>query len=232
MYKLILNIHVISGLVAILSGFMALFAKKGLWVHRKAGFVFFVTMSITGAGAAYLGYYAPIKDMGDVLGGLMTVYLVTTAWMTVKRKEGQIGYFEYGAFLTACLGAASGFLINYKTVQNEADVHRQLASIIFTGFIVIAALLDLRVILVKGLYGAQRMARHVWRMCMGMFIAAGSFFLGQMQVFPEWMQRIEIVSIPVIILLLTMIYWLARVWFTGLYRKKFKKTIPHSKLNR
>lgn len=223
MYQLILTIHVVSGLVAILSGFIALFSKKGGKTHRISGFAFFVTMSITGAGAAYLGYFAPVKDIDDVLGGLMTVYLVTTAWMTVKRKQGQIGYFEYGAFLVACVGAACGFFLNYKAMQNGADVQSQMPSIIFTGFIAMAALLDLRVILVKGLYGAQRMARHVWRMCMGMFIAAGSFFLGQLKVFPEWMQRIEIVSTPVIVILLAMVYWLVRVYFTNRYKKRLSK---------
>src|SRR5438477_123306 len=29
-----------------------------------------------------------------------------------------------------------------------------------------------------GVLGAKRIARHLWRMCFGLFIAAGSFFLG------------------------------------------------------
>jgi hypothetical protein len=29
-----------------------------------------------------------------------------------------------------------------------------------------------------GVVGTQRVARHLWRMCFGLFIAAGSFFLG------------------------------------------------------
>ena len=42
----------------------------------------------------------------------------------------------------------------------------------------LAAAGDLRMLLRSGLFGAQRIARHLWRMCFGLFIAAGSFFLG------------------------------------------------------
>ncbi|MGH7468346.1 MAG: hypothetical protein ACRENP_10210 [Longimicrobiales bacterium] len=34
------------------------------------------------------------------------------------------------------------------------------------------------------LAGARRIARHLWRMCFGFWIATGSFFFGQMDEFP------------------------------------------------
>jgi hypothetical protein len=37
---------------------------------------------------------------------------------------------------------------------------------------------DIRMLLRGGLSDTQRIARHLWRMCFGLFIAAGSFFLG------------------------------------------------------
>ena len=36
----------------------------------------------------------------------------------------------------------------------------------------------------SGVLGPKRIRRHLWRMCFGLFIATGSFFLGQQQVFP------------------------------------------------
>jgi len=37
---------------------------------------------------------------------------------------------------------------------------------------------DVRMLARGGVLGARRIARHLWRMCFGLFIAAGSFFLG------------------------------------------------------
>jgi hypothetical protein len=37
---------------------------------------------------------------------------------------------------------------------------------------------DARMLARGGVLGAKRIARHLWRMCFGLFIAAGSFFLG------------------------------------------------------
>jgi hypothetical protein len=42
----------------------------------------------------------------------------------------------------------------------------------------LAAAGDLRMLVRGGLFGAKRIARHLWRMCFGLFIASGSFFFG------------------------------------------------------
>jgi hypothetical protein len=42
----------------------------------------------------------------------------------------------------------------------------------------LAALGDIRMLVRGGVLGTKRIARHLWRMCFGLFIAAGSFFLG------------------------------------------------------
>ena len=40
---------------------------------------------------------------------------------------------------------------------------------------VLAAAGDVRMLVRGGVFGAQRVARHLWRMCFGLFIATGSF---------------------------------------------------------
>ena len=52
------------------------------------------------------------------------------------------------------------------------------------GVCLLAGLLDLNAILRAKLTPAQRIARHLWRMCFAFFIATGSFFLGQQDVLP------------------------------------------------
>jgi hypothetical protein len=42
----------------------------------------------------------------------------------------------------------------------------------------LAAAGDVRMLVRGGFFGPKRIARHLWRMCFGLFIAAGSFFLG------------------------------------------------------
>lgn len=57
----------------------------------------------------------------------------------------------------------------------------------------------------------MRSARHLWRMCVAMFIATGSFFLGQAKVFPEEYRIVPLLAVPMIVVLVVMIYWWARV---------------------
>jgi hypothetical protein len=78
----------------------------------------------------------------------------------------------------------------------------------------LAALGDARLMMGRVLQGADRIARHLWRMCLGMFIATGSFFLGQAKVFPESMRIFPLLAIPVVLVLALMFYWWVRVSFT------------------
>lgn len=218
-YTLVLIIHVASGVLAIACGFVALFAKKGSWIHRKAGTIFLLSMVVMAAGASFLGYNAPEQDLNDVIGGLLIIYLVTTAWMAIRRKDRQYGHFEIGAFVVAAVGTIVSIIITIKSVENGTAIFGGIPSYIFSSFMGLAAILDLRLILIKGLVGKQRVARHVWRMCLSMFIATGSFFLGQMHLFPQALQRIEIVSLPVLLVVILLIFWMIRVLFTDWYSK-------------
>jgi hypothetical protein len=79
---------------------------------------------------------------------------------------------------------------------------------------------DLRMLLRGGVFGNKRIVRHLWRMCFGLFVATGSFFLGQQQVFPVSMRGSPVLFIPALLPLALMIFWLLRVWFSSSYRKK------------
>ena len=81
--------------------------------------------------------------------------------------------------------------------------------------ILLAAVGDLRAILAGSLRGSRRVARHLWRMCMGLFIATGSFFLGQATFIPEPLRimplLLAIAFAPIVILF----YWMWRVRIRG-----------------
>jgi hypothetical protein len=74
------------------------------------------------------------------------------------------------------------------------------------------------------IFGAQRIARHVWRMCIALFVASGSFFLGQQQVFPAAVRNTPILPILTFLPIVIMIFWLLRV---GLAKASKGKWILH-----
>jgi len=91
---------------------------------------------------------------------------------------------------------------------------------LFATVALLGALGDIRMMLAGGLRGAHRIARHLWRMCFALFIAAGSFFLGQAQVFPKPIRIYPLLAIPALLPLVLLLYWLARVLFTQWYQRR------------
>ena len=209
----ILVIHICGGVVGLLSGFAAMSFRKGSRRHRLAGNVFFVAMLVMGSSAAYLG---------NVVGGLLACYLVATGWLTARRREGQTNIFDWAAFLFAL---SVGVLIMTHVVRLATGAVAPkpgvpVGMIFFLGLVaLLAAAGDLRM-LVRGVFGRQRIMRHLWRMCFSFFIATGSFFLGQQQVFPRAWRGAAVWFVPALLPLAAMIFWLIRVRFTKAYKSK------------
>jgi hypothetical protein len=83
---------------------------------------------------------------------------------------------------------------------------------IFGAVALIAATGDVRMLVRGGISGAQRIARHLWRMCFALFIAAASVFLARPQLFPAILQKTGVLAFLSFLPLLLMIFWLIRVW--------------------
>src|SRR5258707_14386923 len=97
-YSTLLIFHICGATVGLLSGTAALIFRKGFRLHRAAGNVFFVAMLVMSAsGAGIAAFLKP--NMGNVFGGGVTFYLVATGWLTVLRKEGEIGFAVCGLLL-------------------------------------------------------------------------------------------------------------------------------------
>lgn len=203
----IVAVHIAMGTVSILSGGAALLFRKGEGPHRAAGTVFFLAMlgmCVAALPVAIIRY----QDV-NVAAASFTLYLVATAWMAAVRKDGETGGFEIVAFFAGAAVAATALFYG-ATVAQEA------AAPFFYGFgslAAFAAMLDASVIARGGVSGVQRISRHLWRMCFAMFIATGSFFLGQQRVMPEWMQGSPLLFVPVLLVLAAMVFWLLRVRF-------------------
>jgi len=204
--------HIIAGAIVLLGGATALFAKKGLNLHKLSGNIFFIAMVIMSLSATYLEF-----KLGDIpIMGILSLYFAYTSWVTVKRQEKKVGKLEYSGFLIITLIAITFYRWGWEIVYNGQKLEGTLpieGYFIFGTFAAIAATLDLILIINGGVIGAHRIARHLWRMCIALLMALLSFI--SQDVFPEFILTTGLIWSPVILLLLTMLYWLCRVLFSS-----------------
>jgi uncharacterized membrane protein len=209
---LALSLHIGGGIAGILSGTAAAVFRKGGRLHRLAGDVFVVSMlTMAGFGAVMATL---LLQWSNVMGGAFTLYLVGSAWMTARRRNGGVGGFEVGAMLVGLCIAAGALVVAWVGAHRPdgmIDGNPWQPAVVFAVVATLAVAMDLRVILQGGISGVARIARHLWRMCLGLFIAAGSFFLGQQQVMPAFIQGSALLYVPAVAPLLLLIFWLVRV---------------------
>jgi hypothetical protein len=67
-------------------------------------------------------------------------------------------------------------------------------------------------------------------MCYGLFIATGSFFLGQQQVFPAFLRCSIFLTLAALLPLPLLIYWFLRVRFSKAYKNQLSATRYRSPL--
>ena len=229
----ILIVHISGGMSALLSGAAAMVFRKGSGRHRLAGKIFVISMLSMAAAAVYLAFMK--HDMGNVFGGVTTFYLVTTAWLTARRRNEETSIFDWGALLVALTMGAIIVSYGVQKVTGHAGLKDGVPAgmnFFLGSVILLAAGGDVRM-LVRGVSGTQRLARHLWRMCFALFIASGSFFLGpanrplrllrtvglRQQLFAAILRN-EVLLLLAILPLILMIFWLVRVRFTNDYIRK------------
>lgn len=211
----LLSLHIAGAVVGLLSGTLAMVFCKGSRGHRISGNVFVVAMLIMGASASYLALMK--HQIENFFGGLLTLYMIATAWRTARLRDGETSLLDWGT-LAFSVSIGTSLLIRSVLVarglaMGEAGV--PLGMYFFTASIpLLAATGDLRMLLRGGISGTPRIARHLWRMCYGLFIATGSFFLGKQRLFPAVLRK-QYLLVPLAILpLVLQIYWLVRVKFS------------------
>ncbi len=220
MHTEILAVHIGMGTLGVLTGAAALVFRKGSGPHRVVGTVFVLSMLFMAATASILETMKP--EPGSVVGGLITIYFIATAWLAGRRKDGETGAFEIVAFVAALALAILIAIGAYALATGATKAPNPVFPYALYGVssaMVLAAIGDLSVIWRAGLSGAQRIARHLWRMCFGLFIAVGSFAAqGAAKVLPAGM-GLPVLLASMILVLGVMFYWLVRVlltkWYSG-----------------
>jgi uncharacterized membrane protein len=216
----ILLAHIVAGSIGALSGAAALTFAKGSSPHRAAGNAFLVAMLTMSVSAAYLAVL--IHDV-TVFGAIFTVYLVATAWVAAKRRDGCTGAFEVIALMFALGVAATEFVFGVQAQASTTGRYWNYPPgpyFVLASVAMLAVGMDLKVIMLGGISGAARIARHLWRMCFALFIAVLSFIgQGLRTVLPLTTPGALYVLLFALLPLALMIFWLVRVRLTNWYRK-------------
>jgi hypothetical protein len=227
----LLILHIFGGSVGLVAGTVAISVRKGGRWHRTAGQIFvggMLCLAATGAVIAYTRSEPP-----NIVAGLMTVYMITTAWMTGRHKDGRSGIFDWVALISTF-----GFLAYLwpMGVEGLYMPHRMMNGVpaamsLFLGTVMLlAAAGDIRMLALGGVTGARRIGRHAWRRSFGLFIATGSFFLGQQQVFPVRWRGSAVLTVLGIFPLGLLVFWSVRVRFgkrfQGTEVKRLAATTP------
>jgi Ca2+/Na+ antiporter len=218
------GLHIGGGTLALGSGIVAAAARKGGFLHRAAGSVFVASMLIMAIFAAYLAVAMPGQILNLVIAAF-TLYLVATAWMTVKRTDARVGPPERIALIVALLLCAPFAVLSFQLATGAAPMFKSavplkgpvlVAIYGFTLVLGIAAMADARVVLAGGISGVRRIARHLWRMCLGLTLAAGSAFTnGLPRLLPGPMHVSSVFFLPQFVPLGLLIFWMVRVRLAG-----------------
>jgi hypothetical protein len=232
-YSPILIVHICAGSLGLVSGTAAMIFRKGSPRHVRAGKIFVASMLTMGAFAVYLAITR--HQPNNIGGGILTVYLIGTAWLTARRRDGETSRFDWVVLLIPLALGILTWMIGIRVVRSGASSQDgvPVGMTFFMGSVMLlAAAGDVRMLLRGGVTGAKRIARHLWRMCFGLFIAAGSFFMGPSnrplrllstvgvgKYLPAALFSISLYLVLTVLPLILLVFWVVRVRFTNAYRK-------------
>jgi hypothetical protein len=233
-YSPTLIVHICGGTLGLLSGTAAMTFRKGSPRHVLAGKIFVASMLTMGVFAVYLAVTR--HQPNNIGGGILTVYLIGTAWLTARRKDGETSRVDWVLFLVPLVLGILTWKNGIKVVRSGASSQDGVPvgmSFFMGSVMLLAAAGDVRMLARGGVAGAKRIARHLWRMCFGLFIASGSFFLGPSNRPLRLLSTVGIGKyltpalfsttlylILTILPLILLIFWLVRVRFTNAYNGK------------
>ena len=208
----IVMIHISGAVIAMIAGGLAMIFRKGSSLHRIAGNFFFVAMLMMAGAGAFSAAFLKVNG-GNLMGGTLTLYLVVTGWMAGRRRDYKTNAFDYAALLGALGIGTMGVTFGLRAVASPTHTlfgYPPPLYFVFGTIAFILAAFDVRMIVRKGVFGAQRIGRHLWRMCFAFIIALGSFYPGQGRLFSPEIRRTNLLYIPLVLLIGSTLMWLSR----------------------
>lgn len=139
-----------------------------------------------------------------------------------RRRERRTSAFDWCVLAVALIIGTACLVYGYRVATNlvvPGDGVPAGMDFFFAFIVFVAAAGDIHMLLAGGLTGAPRIARHLWRMCFGLFVASGSFFMGRQRIFPAFIRQSGILIFLTVLPLLLLIFWLIRIRFRKPYMR-------------
>ena len=209
----LLFVHILAAGSALAAGFLALYAEKGKWIHRRFGRVFAYAMMVMTVSAAIMALgFRPNRV--NVVAAAVTFYLVATGLLAVIRSVQDARRLHLALLALGALAALRAWVLGFTALGLPNNVLDQIpAGGIFMFAIIgtLGVIGDVRLLRAGAIEGLARLRRHLWRITYAMWIATTSFFFGQARHLPEWFRRADLNDYIVLAVLATLVYWLVKM---------------------
>jgi len=213
----------------LIAGAITLYAVKGGNLHRKCGLIFVAAMLLMAATGSLLAVLT--QERTSVMGGVLVLYLVLTSVLTIRRPARRFDWAGIVAALAALSISFAFFALAFEGLNSTTGMIDGLPPqpmLVFGAVALMAGLGDLRVTLAPEVRRPYRIARHLWRMCFALLMAAVSFFLGQPQMIPELFRHTALLATPPLAVVVLMLYWVVRVRWGNSFRRCNRAAMPEA----
>lgn len=106
----LLVLHIGGGAVGIATGWVAVTSRKGETIHRAAGRIFFIAMLICYVVATGVAPFLSDGQRVNTIAGLLALYMLLSAWRTVRRRETAPEWPEKAGLIMALMIIAMNFV--------------------------------------------------------------------------------------------------------------------------
>jgi hypothetical protein len=210
-------VHILAGTLGLVTGYVALFVVKGGAIHKRAGMLFVYSMLAMCAGGLAIAVSRGIAAEINVPAALITAYLIITALTTVRplppgsRADRAIALSGMG--VAASVAAVMLSFAFEAVTRGGRNGLPAFPFVMFATFALLGLWGDVRVMRHGPRKGGARLARHLWRMSMALFIAALSFSFQAVKLLKQQGFAVPspLPAAPMLLVLALMFYWLWRV---------------------
>jgi uncharacterized membrane protein len=221
---MILPVHILAGALALVFGYVALYATKGAKLHRRSGILFVYAMVAMSLSGAFMDAVSTWRITVNVVAGLLTFYFVTTALLTVRHRSQVSLWMDRATVLFVVTVSVLAFAAGFELASRRSP--EAPPSFMFGIVGLLAAAGDIRMMRGGGVQGQRRIARHLWRMCFAMWVAAASFFWGPQNRVPEVIRIPALQAAAVLLPIAVMLFWLWRLRIRQTFRNHVRVNAP------
>lgn len=213
--------HFFVGCVAVIAGFAAFAARKGSFIHRSAGMVFLVAMTLLALSGLWLSIARNI--LFTVFLSLIALHSFASGWAAAGKMN------PFGRLVTKISPLASAGIMVGAVIGGviaAAAPGGMLNDLPPSAFYILASVAGLLFVFdftyTKSSAPSEqrRLTRHGWRMGFSFFLATGIFFLGNNHVLPEILRVTAILVTPILAVVIWTLYYAVKTRFSTLGPKR------------